>query len=425
MSLANQLASLEAHVEPVDILDESDAFRRAEEVAIDLESIRDELLENDGVNRQLAAAMESIQAGLIPEQYPMASFTKAYSKTNYKVSVEVIDVALATALGVFVGAMLVILAKMFKWMYNALFSSTKSAQKAEVAGKNVTTLAEESRKLEQIMSKDDLSRAGAKTKSSIDLANSELDGMHSDLMRDLLSNGEIRRTLITVGTRIDNYLSAVNEKIKAFETLSEKAAGPQDDSSSVSLLAQTAALIKEIPAAPPVGSAIDSLVGAKTGQNISSSLTALHDFVAHAKESRSTPPFKYQTLIEMVRGGRIKLNETYLPNPEKTLANLERLEKNIDRASKKLDKRPVEAELAKSIRSAGNVIKREVEAIRQFIGLINLSIGTVNKATSTTFKTATAVYQILVAEAAASAQETIQDQARRSREGIRDKLERG
>ena len=424
MSLANLTASLEAEVEQLDVMDEQDAFRKAEELAIDLEAIRDELLSHEGVNRQLAAAMESIQAGIIPEEYPLNSFTKAHSKTNYKVSQEAIDIALAAALGVFVGAMLAVLARLLKWMHQALFASTKSAQKAEVAGKNVTTLAEEIVRLEQVMNKDDRSRAEVKTKEVIEKANKELSDMHNDLLRDLLSGGKIRSTMLAAGSRIDVYFSAINEKFKLFEALIKQAGSQQSESTKVAMLAQIAGLIKEIPATGVSGQ-VDSLTGTKTGGSVKGSLTALHDFVVHAKESRSTPAFKYQTMVELVRAGRMKLNETYLPNAEKTLGNIEALDRSVTKANNALaDKKGVDADLAAGIRQAGNLIKAELDAMRQFISLIRDCISTVNSATAVTFRTVTAVYQLIVAEAANSAQETIKDQARRSREEIRGKLQR-
>lgn len=424
MSLADLYAGLESNVEQLDMMDEQDAFRRAEELAVDLENIRDELLANQGVNRMLATAMESIQAGIIPEEYPINSFTQAYSKTNYKVSQEAIDIALATAIGVFVGAMLTILAKLLRWMYQALFNSTKSAQKAEVAGKNLALLADESRRLQQIMNKEDLARANTKTKEVIANAEQELSAMHNDLLRDLLTNGEIRSTMKTIGSRLDSYLAAVNEKLKVLKTVSEKAAGYTNDSNKVALLAQISTIIKEIPAGPSA-SAIDSVTKSKSGGGLRASLNAFHDYVMHAREQRSTPVFKYQSLIEVVRGGRLKLDETYLPNSEKTVENIGRLEKAVEGINNKLDSaKGIDQELASTIRSAGAVIKGEVDALRQFTALINTCISSVNAATALSLKTTTAVYQVLVAEAAASAQETIQDQARRSREEVRDKIQR-
>lgn len=87
----------------------------------DATKVLKQLQEVGGVNRDMAIAIESMQPGIITDRFPLNSFTREYTRTNYGValeSAELVALAARAALAIGVGVVAGMLAS---WLYDKFF----------------------------------------------------------------------------------------------------------------------------------------------------------------------------------------------------------------------------------------------------------------------------------------------------------------
>lgn len=87
----------------------------------DANGVIQQMKEIGGVNRDMAVAIESMQPGIITDRFPLNSFTREYTRTNYGValeSAELVALAARAALAIGVG---VIAGMLATWIYNKFF----------------------------------------------------------------------------------------------------------------------------------------------------------------------------------------------------------------------------------------------------------------------------------------------------------------
>lgn len=112
-------------VEPVDeiLADLPDVSQEEAEILIiqekmgELSDLCDTVAAEAGVNKAIATAMESIKPGVLGSQYPIASFTDDYSRTNLKVALEELDNTQKWLAGGAIVLVAALVAKVIHWIY--------------------------------------------------------------------------------------------------------------------------------------------------------------------------------------------------------------------------------------------------------------------------------------------------------------------
>ena len=80
-------------------------------------------VEHQGASRDTALALEALVEGVLPERYPVASFTRIPSKTNYRVALESMSTGKLAAAAALIAAIIAGIYKLVKWIIQLLRGS--------------------------------------------------------------------------------------------------------------------------------------------------------------------------------------------------------------------------------------------------------------------------------------------------------------
>lgn len=89
--MGNELVNAFPPIDPIDISAEEKQVEDLQSTSDELTSIHEALVRTGGISRDYVAAMESIADDIIPAKYPLNSFTRSVSKTNYQVALEAVE----------------------------------------------------------------------------------------------------------------------------------------------------------------------------------------------------------------------------------------------------------------------------------------------------------------------------------------------
>lgn len=96
----------------------------------------------EGASRETALVLESLVEGVLPERYPVASFTQLPSKTNYKVALEAISGGKIAAAAALIAAIIAGIYKLVKWIIQLLRGSKGVADVAVKEAAQARTITE-------------------------------------------------------------------------------------------------------------------------------------------------------------------------------------------------------------------------------------------------------------------------------------------
>ena len=123
-------------IESLDISDEHEAWERASELQADLNAVADRIIVSCGVSQADIASIESICPGLVSDQFPLESYSRTPSRSNYQLSLEFIDTNNKVLMAGVIGAGLALVAKIIHWLWQYFTGKSDDAANgaASVAG---------------------------------------------------------------------------------------------------------------------------------------------------------------------------------------------------------------------------------------------------------------------------------------------------
>jgi len=114
-----------------------------------IDSVKEQIAE-EGASRETAMALESYCPGILPERYPVRSFTAIPSATNQRIALESASVGKIAAIAAIVTAVFVALYKLIRWVIQLLRgtksmgeSAMKEAAQAQTAAATVNEVVKE------------------------------------------------------------------------------------------------------------------------------------------------------------------------------------------------------------------------------------------------------------------------------------------
>ena len=205
-------------------LDQVESFELETEVKIDsLTEIHGELTKCQGINRDLAVAVESIEEGIIKTRYPLASFSPILSKTNYTVTMEAISDNIATAIKDIIDAVVKVIRSITRWFvdaFKALYHRFNSTQRA--AEKNAETEKATIRLL-GFLPAAEKKVAEQEIKAIHDerdvFLKEDLETMHNDLVTDIIKKGPVYTAYSTFGAHFVAYMEALDARLDVYGAL--------------------------------------------------------------------------------------------------------------------------------------------------------------------------------------------------------------
>lgn len=196
------------------------------DISVKIESLTDihgELTQMQGISRDIAVAVESIEEGIIDSRYPLASFSQMKSKTNYTVTMEAISDKIASALKDIIEAVIKTIRSVTRWFIEAFktlyrrFNSTQRATEKNAETEKATV------KLLGFLPPEEKREAEAEIKAIHDerdeYLKEDLEIMHNDLVTDIIKNGPVYTAYRIFGAHFVSYMEALDSRLDVYGDL--------------------------------------------------------------------------------------------------------------------------------------------------------------------------------------------------------------
>lgn len=396
---------------------------------VDMQSLREELVQKAGINRALAATLESVAPEALDfTRYPMASFTQNPTPTNLRPALEGLTLQAKAVLVALGAALIAALVKIIHWIIQTIRNIHKRADAAEVVNENIMTFNELAREMMVKGGKPLLDRAEERLTDIETRAAADYKGKHNDLAHDLIFGGNVKKALLDFGARIDTYVSALDSKINSYHNvlrrLIQRAAVGGSDGEQLALVNE----LKSVSAALPLGSLEGSLKTAMPNYRGDNGLLdyarAFKEHVLTLEGSRTTKQITRDKVMAMVNARRFSFSETYFKDSERTLKAFEALQQRVQGLDHGVDPENFNTQVTNALRHAAMIIRSEANALAVFCTAITTALDSVNGIAGITYRAESAAYQALVNAAIMSDEPVIQNLGRDAKVKLREKMKK-
>lgn len=120
----------------INIAEEEEQLRQIDESVIELNSIIEEMDLRGGVSKQTAIDLESLQPGLISNKRPINSYTRDYTRTNFKATLEDAETMRKGLFYAGIAALAMLFIKILSWIFGGSSDSGSGGGGGGGGGKN-------------------------------------------------------------------------------------------------------------------------------------------------------------------------------------------------------------------------------------------------------------------------------------------------
>lgn len=203
---------------PEDYLEEEiDSAEKAMASLEALEGLYENISIHGGVSMEHARQMVNEHALTLDARYPVQSFTHDPSKTNLAPSLEAIDVGRMVLVVALLGAAVIILIKLTKWLVQFFRTNKMKEAKTTVLATNVVEMAAALEKAKAVIPASALENI-----RQIVAKESGLRMNLTGMQEDVLTGGLFSATALTCWRHLDEWEKALTEKMRRFRAMSNQ-----------------------------------------------------------------------------------------------------------------------------------------------------------------------------------------------------------
>ena len=404
--LETNIPDVEEHPE---IEKEEHELKNLNDTLVDLQNIYEEIEKSGGVNKTIAAAIESVKSDLLSPNTPVNSFTIETSKTNLTTTTEDIISGIVNTLKFIYKTIATIISKVITFirrLFNRFKEKDKKNQEVVARAK---TLTYEIYELKTRFSLADHKVYEDVFKEVAAEANAELKALHNDLFKEVFSGNAVRAVLAATGAEFNKYVASINNKFIITEKI-VNSGDKVDPSDALHRLGEVDKYVKNGNA----DSMIRSTLKGQGNGTIACDLSLLKDYIYHLEENKTTNQLNYQSVFDMLKSDRVVLSDVFILDLSYSEKNLESLQNRADKLESKIENMSSNFTVQTHLKDSARVVKEEVIAIQDFILSCNKVVSVNSIISNFIYTFINRHYKRLLAEARKSTDIVTQNAAKES-----------